>query len=132
MNRIFDKDFSKRKAIEKAGDYILFAFYEAASRFELVQVILDTNKVYVALVSTAPNLKPENHVILLPVVEGSRNKDTLDIQYLEKRTAWTYAWPEEERRWAEVIVPLSSIKSVNRVRTLRDLQVKTSGMGAGA
>ncbi len=122
INGLLDRDFAKRKAIQKVGDYVLGLLYEAASQFELIQVVLDSNKVYVALVSIAPDLKPENHVVLLPIIEGSRDKDTLEIHYREKQSKWTYAWPSEERRWAEVIVPLSSIRTVNRVKSLRDLR----------
>lgn len=52
------KEVAKRYAINKAGDTLLALFFDAATGLELVQLILENNKVYVALVSVAPDLKP--------------------------------------------------------------------------
>lgn len=104
----------KRYAIEGAGEHLLALLHEAAYRGDLVELTTTKRKVYTAFVWVAPDLNPENFVVLLPVLIGFEDKDTLQTRYVEKR----YSWLRPDQ--AQVVIPLKSIES-SRFVELADL-----------
>jgi hypothetical protein len=112
INQFVDRDFAKYVAVRKVGNSLLALLYDAATQGDVVQLILSNGIVYTAQVLASPDLKPETHVVVLPVLTGFE-KDA-QITYTNKKAWWTYS----DRRWAEVIIPINDIDRAKKVETL--------------
>jgi hypothetical protein len=68
-------------AIESSGNYLHQLLHSAVLKNIPILITLASRKVYVGYLTESPNLKPENqHLALLPVLSGYRDKDTLRIK----------------------------------------------------
>jgi hypothetical protein len=100
----------KRYAIESAGEYLLGVLSEAAYRGYLVELTTTDRKAYATFIAVAPDLKPETFVVLLPVLIGYKDKDTVKITYIDERRWWL-----EVGSRPQVIIPIQNIESAQIV-----------------
>lgn len=94
----------KRYAIESAGEYLLGLLNEAAYHGYLVELTTTDRTAYAAVIAIAPDLKPENFVVLEPAWIGFKDKDTLQIAYVEECDL-------EPPNRPQVVIPIKNIES---------------------
>ena len=71
---------AQARAIVKHGNHLLVLLHEAIEKEHPVAVTLDNRKVYIGLVTAAPNLAPhDTHMAVAPFFSGYRDKDTLEL-----------------------------------------------------
>ncbi|HYO82003.1 MAG TPA: hypothetical protein VES20_11410 [Bryobacteraceae bacterium] len=110
VNLVYDKEAAKAREVSGSG--ILTQLLDKSAREKrLISITLDTRKWYVGYVSETPNFKlDEEHVRLLPLLSGYRDKDTLkavrttNYRELLKRT-------REDDLW--ITLPIAGLKSAN-------------------
>jgi hypothetical protein len=108
-------------AIESSGNYLHQLLHRAVLKNIPILITLASRKVYVGYLTESPNLMPENqHLALLPVLSGYRDKDSLkivfDLVYPDPGS-----FKEEDVKGKDfdpedlllMTVPLSEVKSVS-------------------
>jgi hypothetical protein len=109
---VADRNEVKLFALGQTGEYLLGLLFEAAISGEPVQLTLTSRRLYVALVKMAPNLRPENYIVLLPIYTTSLDKDTLKPDWIHAETSYWFAHgiaAAADR--SKVILPFKSIES---------------------
>jgi hypothetical protein len=113
LNVFVPQDRAKRWAIDKFGNDLLKLLNDALVRGKLVSISLDNRKVYIGLVSVAPNLSADgSHLTLIPFLSGYRDSDTLEMRFT---TDYLSTTREHGLDLADfrVTMPLSSVRTAS-------------------
>lgn len=104
-----DDRTAQSRAIAKHGNYLIRLLHSAALEEKPVMLTLDTRKVYIGIVSDAPNLEPhETYVAISPMLSGYRDSNT---QELRLSTDYLRAYATQNPRDFRIVISMSAIKT---------------------
>ncbi len=111
--RLQTAEQAQYKAISRHGNHLLRLLHSATWLEKAVMVTLDTNKVYIGMVDSAPNMEPtDTFVGMIPFFSGYRHSETrtlsLTVDYLS-----VYEREGLEPEDFRVVFPISSIRSAS-------------------
>ena len=97
-------------AINRFGNQLLVLLHTAQTEEKLVALTLDNRKVYIGVVSAAPNLEPHDGFIsIVPFLSGYREtaglKLVLSVDYVS-----LYASKQAQPSDLRVVIPISSVR----------------------
>ena len=104
---------AQRSAVARHGNELLKLLHSASDQERAVSITLDNRKVYVGMVSEAPNLEPHDRfVALIPLYSGYRSNDTLELTFT---VDYLKHYLDQSLDWADfiVVLPLDNVRTIS-------------------